>query len=371
MDTLFYITNFCLLLAIMVIVLYMYNRSRGMNDELFQLRRRSFIAFYLLLAFHVITSFDIVTAHGIEVFATMPICTLYFAFITFTMLAAAYYGRNYYRNFPVWFFLLQYPAILLLLHLFMRFTGRYARVYSINDILYSSSGALHVIVLGRTALLAVLVVCFLFMIYMLIDAYRYYCKQEPEQKVTMLRQAMRHDEILNIWIYSILLLGMLLAFMIPSYLPHIIMNILMTSMIGRTYYVYNNFRHYSEKYSRKLMAFSQIKKEIVKLTEVERNNPIYLSNSNLEDVAAALKVERQDFSDFLYEELNTTFPTWMSDKKITHFVSQLLLTDRKISELAEACGYANVTSLNRAFKNKYGKTPSEYRLDNQHERSQA
>lgn len=364
MTTAFYITGAILLLSISTILIFMYGRARRMKDESFQLRRRSFIAFYLLLAIHVGTSYDIVTGTGIEVFATLPICTLYAAFATFMMLSSAYFGRKHHHNFFIWFSLLQYPAVLLVFHLFMRFSDKYTRIYSMADILYCTRGEMRIIFLGRLAWLAVVIVCFVFMFCMLIDAYVYFYKKQKGQANNQQTKVMRRDEILDIAIYALLLGGMLAAFMIPSLLPHIIDNLLMSAMIARTYYVYNNFLNYTENMTHKQEVFMKITRRISKISDLERNNPIYHSNSNLDDVADMLEVDRNDFSDYLYEELHTTFSTWMSEKKITHFTSQLLLTDRKINELALACGYANVTSLNRAFKTFYGVTPSEYRDQN-------
>lgn len=337
-----------------------------MSDEYFQLRRRSFIAFYLLLGAHVCSSFDIVTDKGIEIIATFPICTLYVAFTTFMMLASAYFGRKYHKHVFTWFFLLQYPTIMFVLHLIMRSTGRYIRIYSMSGILSSRDGELRIIFIGRMVLLAVIAVCLIFMVLMLLDAYKYFHNQQRERIIDEKRITMRHNEILNIAIYTVLLIGMMSTYMIPSLVPHIISNILMSAMICRTYYVYNNFLRYSEIHSRRHDIFIHIGKQIEALSEQERNNPIFRSNSNLEDVAAALNVDRQDLSDYLYEELNTTFSAWMSDIKIMHFTKQLTQTDRKISELALACGYANVTSLNRAFKTNFGYAPSEYRERNKH-----
>ncbi len=360
MTTLFYITDILLLLIISAILIFMYGRARRLKDVSFQLRRRSFIAFYILLGIHIVSSFDIVTADGTEVLATFAICTLYAAFTTFMMLSSAYFGRKYHRNTFIWFFLLQYPAILLILHLFSRFTGRYSRVYSMDDIWYNGKGLTRFLFAGRLIWLAIVIVGFLFMICMLIDAYHYYMKNIAVHTPTE-RKTMSRDEILDIAIYAVLLVGMMVSFMMPYLLPHIITNILMACMVFRTYYVYYNFLRYSENMSRKQTVFVHISQKLLELSEQEHNNPIYHSNSNLDEVADALKVEHQDFSDYLYERLHTSFSAWMSEMKIKHFTQQLTMTDRKISELSAACGYSNVSSLNRAFKANFGMTPSKYR----------
>ena len=341
----------------------MYGRARFMNDELFQLRRHSFIAFYLLLAIHVCTSFDIgINENGTtEVLATLPICTLCFAFTTFIMLSSAYFGRKHHHNFFIWFFLLQYPAIMLIIHLFTRYSDKYVRVFSIDDLLFYEGGEMHLIVEGRLTLLAVVIVCFFFMLGMLVDSYNYYLRKKKDLVLTNKTKIMRRDEITDIALYAALFIGMLVTFVLPVLLPHIIFNILMTAMITRTYYVYSNFMHYSEHHSRKILMFADIDKEISFFIDRERNNPLYQSKSNIEDIASLFNVDVEDFRDYLNEKVNTNFYTWMSELRMMHFCNELTYTNRKISELSVACGYNNASSLSRAFKIKYGMTPSEWR----------
>jgi AraC-like DNA-binding protein len=337
-----------------------------MDDENFQLRRRSFISFYVLLAVHVCSSYDIITHKGAEVLATFPICTLCVAFTTFMMLSSAYFGRKHHHSFSLWFVLMQYPAIMLVIHIITRLSGRYIRIHSMDDIFYDRQGAMHIIFVGRLAFLAVVVVCFIFMIVLLIDAYGYYKKQQRIGNVTESTRLrfMRRDEILNIIIYAVLLIAMMLTYLIPQVLPHIIVNVLMTVMIGRTLYVYNNFLRYSETETRKAAIYAYITKKIAFLADQERSNPIYQNNPTMDEVADALNVDHQDFKDYLYEELQTNFSGWLSEQKMQHITSQLVRTDRRIGELAKVCGYINATSLSRAFKTKYGQSPSEYREAN-------
>ena len=361
MSALFYVTNDILLLSIIIILIFMYRKAKDLNDEPFQFRRRSFIVFYSLLFVYVCTSFDISTAKGVEVLGTLPICTLSIVFTAFMMLASAYFGRNHYQNYFLWFVLLQFPVLMLVIHFITRYAGKYVRIYSMTDLLSSRSAEMRIIFMGRVFFLGMVILCFILMTCMLIDAYRYYLKQLNEHKEDRRREIMRHDEILNVVIYSGLMFVMMITYFVPLYTFHIVTNILMTCMLGRTYYVYSNFLRYTEDTSLKLTIFHRISHKIETLSEQECDNPIYHSNPTLEDVAEGLEVDRQDFSEYLSEGLNISFSAWLSDRKISHFAHQLVLTNRKISELALACGYANVTSLNRAFKTRYNMTPSEYR----------
>jgi AraC-like DNA-binding protein len=233
-------------------------------------------------------------------------------------------------------------------------------MYSMDDVMFKG-GEMHLILQGRITFLLVVGISFFFMLGMLLDAYRYYCRKMEGLILDGKMKIMRRDEILDIAIYALLFIGILISFLQPWMFVHVVFNVLMTAMIARTYYVYSNFMHYSEHSSKKLLIFMDIDKKIKSVIEKERNNPLYMSNSTLDDVAGFLNIDRNDLSDYLYEKLDTNFSTWMSDVKITHFCNQLMLTNRKISELSVACGYNNASSLSRAFKAKYKMTPSEWR----------
>ena len=90
-------------------------------------------------------------------------------------------------------------------------------------------------------------------------------------------------------------------------------------------------------------------------------NPFYTSNPTLEAISEALDVEKEELRDYIYSELGTTLSAWTSEKRILYISQQLLKTDRMVSELALSCGYSNPSALNRAFKQRFGVTPSEFR----------
>jgi AraC-like DNA-binding protein len=358
----YYISCTVLLIVIFAIILFMYGSGRRIDDDNFQLRRRSFIAFYILLAVHVCSSYDIISAQGTEVLATFPICTLCLAFATFVMLSSAYFGLKHHQSISLWLILVQFPAIMLVIHIATRMAGRYVRVHSVDDIFYNRSEAMSIIFGGRLIFLVAVVLFFLLMVCMLVEAYRYYLRQQSLHfRESLHRKSLRRDEIVNILIYAALIIVMMVTYMIPNPWPHIFINLLMTCMIVRTLYVYNKFKHYSQTELKKEITYANIAKRISQLIGQERNNPIYQSNSNLDDVADALGVDRQDFSSYLYEELDTSFSGWVSERKIEHIASELVRTNRRIGELSSVCGYANSASLSRAFKAKYGTSPSEYR----------
>ncbi|MBP9982066.1 MAG: helix-turn-helix transcriptional regulator, partial [Prevotella sp.] len=159
-------------------------------------------------------------------------------------------------------------------------------------------------------------------------------------------------------IYLIIFIWIMLSNFIYSLWPRILANIFMTMMIVRTYIIYSKFIHYSQELSKMNII---IPERIEKLMGQYIENPFYTSNPTLEAISEALDVEKEDLRDYIYSELGTTLSAWTSEKRILYISQQLLKTDRMVSELALSCGYSNPSALNRAFKQRFGVTPSEFR----------
>lgn len=360
MQALFYTCNAALMAVLAAAIWFMYGRARHLRDESFQLRRKSFAAFFITLLLYVASTFTVYSHGRVEVLSTLAISLHYTAMVTFTIVSCALFGRHNYRNVRLWAFFMQYPVILLVLHIIMRATGHYVKLYSARNLLLYKGNAPSLF-WGRAIWLAILIFCLLFLLGMLVDAYIYYRKHPRSARLPASRIKWQNKDVCDVPCYLLLLLGMMGSLFSSSLWPYIVVHLLMTAMVVRTFMVYNRYVHYIEQLARRRGAFLHIPSRLMELVGQERNNPLYKSNATLNEIADALGVSRKDFSDYLYEELNTTFPSWASEQKLDHFTTQLLRTDRKISELAMACGYASITALNRAFKARYGMSPSDYR----------
>lgn len=60
---------------------------------------------------------------------------------------------------------------------------------------------------------------------------------------------------------------------------------------------------------------------------------------------------------------NDTPASYIMDKRAERVASLLSVSDESISHIGYDCGFTNPAHLSRVFKNKYGVTPSEYRLN--------
>ena len=129
MTLLYYITIICLNLTLIYVITFQHVYGRKMKDTHFQFRRHSFLTFFSILVSATISDLFIVDNGRIEILPLFTICLYYSAFVTFVLLASAYYGRMHYRNPFNWFFLLQYPLILIIFYFIMRLSHRYRQIY--------------------------------------------------------------------------------------------------------------------------------------------------------------------------------------------------------------------------------------------------
>lgn len=337
----------------------MYVKAQRLNFPHFQLCRRFFISVYIMFAVYVISTFSICSEEGVEVIATKPIVFLYITFIIFTLFSSAYFGRDYHKRLVVWLFLLQYPVVLLLVHTFIAISGYYSKIYTLSST-FQNDKLLFAVFIVRLVWIGIIISGYMLMIGITIDSYFHFRKSitRPTKENVL---SMHHDEIIDIAIYLILFIWMMVNNFLSSLLPRIFTNIIMTLMIVRTYYIYMNFIHYSLELSK---INTVINGKLGILMEQHVNNPFYTSNPTLEVVSEALHIDKNELRDYIYSELGTTLSAWTSEKRILYISQQLLKTDRMVSELALSCGYSNPPALNRAFKQRFGVTPSEFRAKN-------
>ena len=64
------------------------------------------------------------------------------------------------------------------------------------------------------------------------------------------------------------------------------------------------------------------------------------------------------------KEVGVTLSDYLRDKRINHAKNLLINTDRPLKEISSSVGYNNYSNFSIFFKTKVGKTPAEYRIDN-------
>ena len=90
-------------------------------------------------------------------------------------------------------------------------------------------------------------------------------------------------------------------------------------------------------------------------------NDNYLGDISLESAANALHVSKYYISHLFNEKLKVSFNDYINSLRTADAVAMLESGVRSVTEIAQKCGFNTVRTFNRAFKNIYGVTPSEYK----------
>lgn len=85
-------------------------------------------------------------------------------------------------------------------------------------------------------------------------------------------------------------------------------------------------------------------------------------NGSLEDFAKKLGVCPRQAERIIAEAYGCTFKKLRADARMAKAAALLEAGDLTVEQCAQACGYASVTSFNKAFKQKYQITPKNYQL---------
>ncbi|HSI07905.1 MAG: helix-turn-helix domain-containing protein [Rariglobus sp.] len=79
-------------------------------------------------------------------------------------------------------------------------------------------------------------------------------------------------------------------------------------------------------------------------------------------VARLVRMSPPAFSRFFRKAMGKTFQSYLTDLRLGIACRQLLETDRRVSEIAYAVGFGNLSNFNRAFRNSRNVSPREFRV---------
>ena len=250
---------------------------------------------------------------------------------------------------------------MILLNILMRVTGSYRTFYRPSDVTLPAGGSgERLIFLTRIIMQVLIVMCYLFLLVLLLESY-IHNRRTVNERMSNIEGKQYKSEHINILLYTLLLVMTASSNFYNSVAYHIVCNVLMTVMVARSVVIFKRFADYAMMKANGSFTAAVIEDQLKGLLLVEHDNPLLESNTTLDDVAEALKVGRDELSDYIYNKLGLSFSAWISEKKLLFCAHMLATTDRMISDIALSAGYMNAPAMNKAFKAKFGTTPSQYR----------
>lgn len=86
-----------------------------------------------------------------------------------------------------------------------------------------------------------------------------------------------------------------------------------------------------------------------------------INQIKINDVAALVNMTPSAFSHFFKKRTQRSFSDYLSDLRIGNAAKLLIESEKTISEICYESGFNNISNFNRAFKDKKGCTPTEFR----------
>lgn len=122
------------------------------------------------------------------------------------------------------------------------------------------------------------------------------------------------------------------------------------------YILYTNSKKRDDRgrksYAKNLERTKQI------LSYIDEN---YKEAISISDIASFCGFSESHFMRFFKNSMGVSFVTYLCDFRLNVAANLLTSSDDSILEIADSCGFTNLSYFNRVFKRKYHITPSEYR----------
>ena len=95
---------------------------------------------------------------------------------------------------------------------------------------------------------------------------------------------------------------------------------------------------------------------------------MYKSEVNLTELADTYQKNEKYMGRLFKQEIGVSFSEYKRARRLELAESMILQSDEKIIDIALECGFNNISYFNRAFKEKYGASPNEYRAKSRNAR---
>ena len=371
-EALFYITNGIAIAAALAVAWGFFMHGRKFGDETVLLRRFAAAAF-TMWALQRASMFSVARAEGVEIFASLPLILISVVAIITTVYGTAAMGRTHHQNLALWGVMLLMPCAFLFAHALMFTSGNYRPIVSWQQMDDFRTTA-PMVYYGRMICVAILLLFWLLAAGMFIEAYINYRKVRSTSVVA--EDAEQRDGKVKIAIlWAAVTVANLLTMCLATLVPHVICNVLIIGALILTAKAYLRHVRYIMARNEGRLASLQISRRVPLLLAMESGgqttwgntvaqNPIFSGNPTIDDVAQALGVTNTDLSDYVLQQDKNNFMAWVCDQRLRYCAEQIATTNRKISEIAISTGYNDLPTFTRAFKRRFGISPSEYRKEN-------
>ena len=114
--------------------------------------------------------------------------------------------------------------------------------------------------------------------------------------------------------------------------------------------------HYRQDTSEEGRKHREKLKELLSFVEKHYGEPI-----SVEQAAAMCFYSKSHFMKFFRQNMGTSFIEYVNDYRLSHAAGLLGTTTTSVTQIAQQCGFDNISYFNRIFRRKYNMAPLTYR----------
>lgn len=313
--------------------------------------------FFVLITYQLF-SYTRFTTGEVEIFSSPSMIALYIVLEVYFFYSTDFHQKSYLYDWRTWVFLNHIPFFAVIMYFYVHFFMGYDdHFYSMADIEKAIDAHYFCIFTRSTLMLSLL-------IYEVIMAsticYSYYSrnrelKEEPlyDSHPTWISRE------LTLWCIAII--TMFLGIAINSPLYHTCSKLILLAAAIWSFIGF--WRLNAMERSKGSLIGGGMKGLHKRMEQWLQLDPFPLRSTNItmDDVADALQEDRERLSDYIYNVMGLPFTAWLSDRKLEYCCRLLHDPDKNITDIALEAGYADMSSMSKAFKRKYGIPPTAYR----------
>ena len=83
----------------------------------------------------------------------------------------------------------------------------------------------------------------------------------------------------------------------------------------------------------------------------------------MEEAAGLCYYSKSHFMKYFRQYMGLSFVQYLNDYRLSKAAGLLVSTEDSVTDIAQRCGFDNLSYFNRLFRRKYGMTPGRYRMD--------
>ncbi len=347
------------ILAVVMAIVVIFTHYHSVDDVVSKRKRWAVVLFVILALYHFYFSYHY-AKHGIEIFNFTRFFGTYYVSLMYFYYASAFNNRQMTSYWRFWIPMNDVPVFAIVLLMINR-------AYFNNPIpcisdygVFSGDELMAQIKMGL--FVVTLIGCLTrqgFLVYYVYKFYKAYM-QEMEQAGVRTK---KHDIMTFALLYwSLVLILQYISFFESS---AVFRCLAVISFIPGLYLSFKDFKVYCSIFENNKLADER---EDVQLLDYRLKNwaetePFPLSNPDItiDYIAKAIHIDRKSLQTYFANSGDTTFTAWLSERRLEYCMRHIAQGDEKLSDIALKAGYSSPAALSKAFRKKYGTTPSEYR----------